>query len=77
VIDAGNRYNNAFWATQYMPSKSSGFECEFWVPTMQGVSGNVVALFPNGTVYYYFSDNQEFTWNAALKEANRLIPMCD
>jgi hypothetical protein len=60
-----------------MPSSRSGFECEFWVATMQGVSGNVVALFPNGTVYYYFSDNQEFTWDAALSEANQLIPMCD
>jgi hypothetical protein len=44
---------------------------------MQGVSGNVVALFPNGTAYYYFSDNQEFTWIEALREANKLIPMCE
>ena len=77
TIDTGNRYNNAFWATLYLPSKSSGFDCEFWVTTMQGVSGNVVALFPDGTVYYYFSDNQEFTWDAALREANKLKSMCD
>jgi CubicO group peptidase (beta-lactamase class C family) len=77
VIDSSNMYNNAFWATHYLPSKSNGLDCEIWVPTMQGVSGNVVALFPNGTAYYYFSDNREFTWTAALREANKLIPMCE
>jgi hypothetical protein len=43
---------------------------------MEGVSGNVVALFPNGVTYYYFSDNQEFTWDAALKEVNKIKPLC-
>jgi hypothetical protein len=43
---------------------------------MLGVSGNVVALMPNGVTYYYFSDNQEFTWDEALREADKLIPLC-
>ncbi len=74
MIDARRMYNNAFWANEYNPA--DGFECEFWVPQMLGVSGNVVALFPNGTAYYYFSDNQEFTWEAALRESNKIIPFC-
>ena len=41
---------------------------------MLGVSGNVVALFPNGITYYYFSDNQEFTWDAALREVRQDHP---
>jgi hypothetical protein len=74
TIDSWNMYNNAFWATRY--SALDNYTCEYWVPTMQGVSGNVVALFPNGTVYYYFSDNQEFIWKAAMNESNKLFPFC-
>lgn len=74
-IDTRRKYNNAFWAQRY--GLYDGFGCEFWVPHMLGVSGNVVLLLPNGTTYYYFSDNQEFTWDDAVKESNKLIPLCD
>jgi inosine-uridine nucleoside N-ribohydrolase/CubicO group peptidase (beta-lactamase class C family) len=73
-IDNQRMYNNAFWANRY--TRADGFDCEFWVTQMLGVSGNVVALFPNGITYYYFSDNQEFTWDAALREADKMIPLC-
>jgi hypothetical protein len=35
-----------------------------------------VVLMPNGAAYYYFSDNDEFAWYAAVDAANRLKPMC-
>jgi CubicO group peptidase (beta-lactamase class C family) len=73
-IDGQRMYNNAFWANRY--TQADGFDCEFWVAQMLGVSGNVVALMPNGVTYYYFSDNQEFTWDAALREADKIIPFC-
>jgi hypothetical protein len=75
-IDIGPnwKYNNAFWSQKYGPA--NGFDCEFWVPTMQGVSGNVVVLMPNGSTYYYFSDNQQFTWDAAVIESNKIAPHC-
>ena len=73
-IDNQRMYNNAFWATHF--TKSNGFECEFWVPQMLGVSGNVVALFPNGITYYYFSDNDEFIFEPALRESDKIIPLC-
>lgn len=73
-IDGQRMYNNAFWANHY--TRSNGYACEFWVPNMLGVSGNVSALFPNGVTYYYFSDNQVFTWDAALRESNKIIPLC-
>jgi len=73
-IRSRSNYNNAFWANQY--TQSDGFACELWVTEMQGISGNVVALFPNGITYYYFSDNQEFTWDAAILETDKLIPLC-
>jgi len=73
-IDSQRMYNNAFWANRY--TRAAGFDCEFWVTQMLGVSGNVVALMPNGITYYYFSDNQEFTWEAALREADKISPLC-
>jgi len=73
-IDDQRMYNNSFWANHYTPANV--YDCEFWVPQMLGVSGNVVALFPNGITYYYFSDNREFTWDAALKETNKIVPLC-
>jgi len=75
-VDRGGygRYNNAFWADRY--AKSLGYSCEFWVPQMLGYSGIVVALFPNGTTYYYASDGRDFTWDAALLEADKIIPLC-
>lgn len=73
-IDSQRMYNNSFWANHY--TRSNGYDCEFWVPQMLGISGNVVALFPNGIIYYYFSDNREFTWDAALRESDKIIPLC-
>jgi hypothetical protein len=73
-IDRGRKYNNAFWAQRY--GRADGFDCEFWVPHMLGISGNAVILMPNGSSYYYFSDNQQFTWDDAVKESNKIIPHC-
>jgi CubicO group peptidase (beta-lactamase class C family) len=73
-IDQRRMYNNAFWAQRY--GRDDGYGCEFWVAQMLGVSGNAVVLMPNGTTYYYFSDNQEFTWDAAIWESNKISPHC-
>ncbi|MCP5099245.1 MAG: hypothetical protein GY943_27140 [Chloroflexi bacterium] len=74
MIDGRSQYNNAFWATKY--GQREGYDCEFWVPQMQGISGVVVVLMPNGSTYYYFSDNQEFTWDTAVRESNKIDPHC-
>jgi hypothetical protein len=73
-IDRRRMYNNAFWSQKY--GVADGFDCEFWVPQMLGVSGNAVILMPNGSTYYYFSDNMEFTWDDALRESNKITPFC-
>ena len=73
-VDTRNQYNNAFWATKY--DQRDGYDCEFWVAQMQGISGVVVVLMPNGSTYYYFSDNQEFTWDAAVRESSKIMPHC-
>jgi len=73
-IDQNRYYNNAFWATRY--TEEDGFDCEFWTVEMVGISGNVVALMPNGTTYYYFSDSHQFFWTSAVRESDKIIPFC-
>jgi len=68
------RYNNAFWADEITSEENP--DCRFWVSHMYGISGIVVTLMPNGTAYYYASDNQEFTSISAIHESDKLIPMC-
>jgi hypothetical protein len=43
---------------------------------MYGYSGIVVSLIPNGTAYYYASDNREFTTTAAIQESSKILPLC-
>ena len=45
------------------PSEFSQHSCSFWIPFMSGYGGITVAMAPNGATYYYFSDNEEFSWS--------------
>jgi len=74
-IGSDRYYNNAFWAQRY--DSEQGFDCEFWTVDWQGISGNVVVLMPNGIIYYYFSDNQEFVISPAVIAADGIHPFCD
>ncbi|MDJ0766325.1 MAG: serine hydrolase domain-containing protein [Myxococcota bacterium] len=64
------KYNNGFWANEVT------YGCTFWITEMMGYSGVVVVLMPNGTAYYYASDNREFTWEAAVAESDKIAPFC-
>jgi hypothetical protein len=33
-------------------------------------------MFPNGVIYYYFSDGHEYAWRQAALGANAITPMC-
>lgn len=76
-VEAGSadlRYNNGFWAFNAAPSL--GCPEPVWVPFMSGVSGITIAMFPNGVVYYYFSDSYVFRWQSARQAAHRISPIC-
>ena len=68
-------YNNGFWAKKF---KGSGLNCpeDVWIPFMSGFGGITVAFMPNQTMYYYFSDNQEYSWDRAVNASNRMSPFC-
>jgi Beta-lactamase len=68
------RYNHGFWAMDVGPS----LDCSgaVWTPFMSGVSGITVAMFPNGVIYYYFSDSYVFRWQTGREAANRVRRLC-
>lgn len=68
------KYNNGFWAKDF--GAADGYPCTFWTPFMSGYGGITVVMMPNGATYYYFSDNDEFSWYNAVHEANKLSPHC-
>ncbi len=68
------KYNNAFWAKQF--TTTDGFTCSFYTPFMSGYGGITVVMMPNGATYYYFSDNEEYSWSSSVVEANKLAPHC-
>ena len=72
----GFKYNNAFWAEDFTPAAFPQYSCSFWTPFMSGYGGITVVMMPNGTTYYYFSDNEEFSWYNAVHEANKLSSYC-
>jgi CubicO group peptidase (beta-lactamase class C family) len=70
------KYNLGFWAKEWTPSEFRQYACSFWTPFMSGYGGISVVLIPNGSIYYYFSDNNEFAWYDAVNESNKISPIC-
>ena len=71
-----NHYQNDVWEKTYTPTEYSSFTCSFDAPYMSGYGGNTVTLFPNGAIYYMFSDGLEYYQDNAAVEINKLAPMC-
>jgi hypothetical protein len=70
----GNAYRNGFWGRDI--SDLLGCKKETWVPFMSGYGGIVVALIPNGTIYYYFSDSNIHSAVDAMAESNKIRNYC-
>ena len=69
------RYNNGFRTFDV----SSYIGCDEPVPVvvLSGFGGIIVAIMPNDTAYYYFSDGNVTRYLTAVREAHRMRPMCD
>ncbi|MEE3241412.1 MAG: hypothetical protein VX231_10645 [Pseudomonadota bacterium] len=69
------RYNNGFWALDV----ASILDCPkpVWVPFMSGFGGITIALFPNNTIYYYFSDNYTHRWRTGIRASHRIRNLCE
>ena len=71
--DATLRYNNGFWA--YLTDLGGACEEAVWIPFMSGYGGISVALMPNQSVFYVFSDHGRFEWLKAAMASNRIRPI--
>ena len=74
ATNEGFRYNNGFWA--WNAADALNCEAPLWTPFMSGFGGVSVVLMPNDIIYYYVSDNQEFSWARAVQAANDYEDMC-
>jgi len=69
-------YTNAFWGKHVTRAEYPEVKCDFWVSMMFGYGGVVIAMFPNGTSFYLFSDSDEAHWYEAMTELDKVSPMC-
>ncbi|MCC5868328.1 MAG: serine hydrolase [Gammaproteobacteria bacterium] len=70
----GMRYKSGFRALDVAPWL--GCSDAAWVIVLSGYGGVLMALFPNDTAYYYFSDGGTHRWMTAARESHRLRPFC-
>ena len=68
------RYNNGF--RSFDVSSYIGCDNPAWVVVLSGFGGIIVAIMPNDTAYYYFSDGNVHRYLAAVRESHRIRPMC-
>jgi hypothetical protein len=64
-------YNYGFWSNEYQVGN-----CRAWVPYASGYGGIRFVFNPNGIVYFYVSDNGEFSQAAEIVEVDKMAPQC-
>ena len=69
------RYNNGF--RSFDVSSYIGCEEPTWVVVLSGFGGIIVAVMPNDTAYYYFSDGDVHRYLTAVRESHKIRPMCN
>lgn len=72
---SGYRYNNGFWAHE-VSANMAGCSGELWLPFMSGYGGITVLILPNHSVYYYFSDDDQYVWMDAAVASHGIRSLC-
>ena len=67
-------YSSGFWGVNV--SREINCLDSTWVPFFSGYGGIVVAMFPNGSLYYYFTDSNKYGFRTAAAEANKALNYC-
>lgn len=71
---AGLAYRGGFWSLDVAPYV--GCARPVRVSFMAGYGGIVVAMFPNGVVYYHFADGGSERWAHAIRGVESIRPLC-
>jgi CubicO group peptidase (beta-lactamase class C family) len=69
------RYNNGFWA--FETNLENACQESLWIPFMSGYGGISVAILPNRSVFYVFSDHGRFEWVNAAVASNKIKKICE
>ncbi len=67
-------YNKGFWkqnVTQLLSCKKTT-----WLPYMLGYGGIAIVLATSNIQYYYVSDSDQYIWREAIKELDKITPLC-
>lgn len=70
----GIAYKDGFWGANASPWIACANPT--WIPFMVGYGGITVAILPNGSIYYYFTDSGRFGFREAVVEANKALNYC-
>ncbi len=69
-------YRHNSWGRVVTPETFPGLTCRTIVPVFSGYGGVTIMLPPNGLIYYAFSDGYEFPVDAAIRQLDRIRPLC-
>ena len=72
---AYDSYDNGFWI--WKADAALGCSGAKYIPYMSGFGGISVVLLPNNMVYYFFSDNAEYTFSDTATELNKIGDFCN
>ena len=72
---AYDSYDNGFWI--WKADAALGCSSAKYIPYMSGFGGISVVLLPNNMVYYFFSDNAEYTFSDTATELNKIGDFCN
>lgn len=72
---AYDSYDNGFWI--WKADAALGCGSARYIPYMSGFGGISVVLLPNNMVYYFFSDNAEYTFNNTVGELDKIGDFCN
>jgi len=67
-------YNNGFWSFDIQTYGHC--EAPVPIPFLSGFGGLAAALIPNGTSYYYVSDDGAYSWARAALATEKIAPFC-
>ena len=77
-LNAGSAYDwydNGFWI--WKADEALGCSNDLYIPYMSGYGGISVILLPNNMVYYFFSDNSEYTFVNSVLELDKIADFCN
>lgn len=72
---AYDSYDNGFWI--WKADASLGCSGNLYIPYMSGFGGISVILLPNNMVYYFFSDNAEYTFVNSVIQLDKIGGFCN